>query len=126
MRMNAVRSEYVKPMFYSGNKLEADHENVFSYIDESDTPKRDPEWHKGSVTELLHKAQLSVNFSTVGKKSPISKLRWNPKSSNSLASLDGTTWLLVPTSSPWTLQKKLLSLQWILSPTLHSAVLGAV
>jgi hypothetical protein len=35
MRMSAARSPYVKSKWYNGNKLEADHDNVFSCSDET-------------------------------------------------------------------------------------------
>jgi hypothetical protein len=50
MRMNSARSRYTKSKWYAGNKLEADHDNLFSCCDEA------------KHTEKRSKMALGVSF----------------------------------------------------------------
>jgi hypothetical protein len=86
MRMNSVRSGYVKSKWYSGNKLEADHDNVFSSIDEAKHAEKRSRMALGVGPHTYdHKNWLIEVFSTVAKKFPTLKLKLMPMFSILLA-----------------------------------------
>ncbi len=127
IRMNAARSRYTKSNWYAGQKVEADHDNMFSTLDETRHSKRRAQMAIGASLMISTRinSQLTCN-STLAKKSMDSKL-WSTSTccSSSLSSKKNTSQTM-EISNPSTSRAKPLSSPWTQSPKLHSVIHGAV